>query len=127
MQCVSKQWCNNNSNAYRPDNGRRTPQGVDNTRVAPYNPFLLLKYRTHINVEVVASISAVKYLYKYVYKGPDRTMAGLSAIPIPADAEDAAEQSGAVAEPEGEDELTEFQNCRKASFLPTKLCVLALL
>jgi len=26
----------------------------------------------HINVEICSSISAVKYLYKYVYKGPDR-------------------------------------------------------
>jgi hypothetical protein len=44
---------------------------VDNAWVVPYNPYLLLKYNCHINVEVCASIKSVKYLYKYVYKGYD--------------------------------------------------------
>ena len=34
----------------------------------------MLKYDAHINVEVCCSVSSVKYLYKYVYKGPDRAM-----------------------------------------------------
>lgn len=41
----------------------------------------------HVNVEVVASIAAIKYMYKFVYKEPDRTMAKLAAIPILANAE----------------------------------------
>ena len=45
----------------------------------PYNPFLNKKYNAHINVEVCSSISAVKYLYKYVYKGHDRALAELVA------------------------------------------------
>jgi hypothetical protein len=45
----------------------------------PYNPFLSKKYNAHINVEVCSSISAVKYLYKYVYKGHDRALAELVA------------------------------------------------
>ncbi|KAB2597059.1 hypothetical protein D8674_036555 [Pyrus ussuriensis x Pyrus communis] len=45
---------------------------VDNSWVIPYNPWLLLRYDCHINVEICASIKSVKYLYKYVYKGPDR-------------------------------------------------------
>ncbi|XP_024156320.1 ATP-dependent DNA helicase PIF2-like [Rosa chinensis] len=45
---------------------------VDNSWVMPYNPWLLTKYDCHINVEVCCSIKSVKYLYKYVYKGPDR-------------------------------------------------------
>ncbi|ETV70227.1 hypothetical protein H257_14254 [Aphanomyces astaci] len=36
----------------------------------PHNPYLV---HSHINVEVCTSIKAVKYLYKYVYKGSDRT------------------------------------------------------
>jgi hypothetical protein len=28
-------------------------------------------YNFHINVEICSSIKAVKYLYKYIYKGPD--------------------------------------------------------
>ena len=39
--------------------------------VVPYNPFLSRKYNTHINVEICSSIKSCKYLYKYVYKGPD--------------------------------------------------------
>ncbi|KAL0345938.1 UNVERIFIED_CONTAM: hypothetical protein Sradi_4425100 [Sesamum radiatum] len=44
---------------------------VDNSWVVPYNSWLLLKYDCHINVEVCSSIKSVKYMYKYVYKGPD--------------------------------------------------------
>ena len=31
--------------------------------VVPYNPYLLLKYNAHINVEICSTVSAVKYLY----------------------------------------------------------------
>ncbi|XP_050889665.1 uncharacterized protein LOC127094952 [Lathyrus oleraceus] len=47
-------------------------RSVDNRWVVPYNPWLLLKYDYHINVEICSSIKSNKYLYKYVYKGPDR-------------------------------------------------------
>ncbi|KAK6027977.1 hypothetical protein OSTOST_05986 [Ostertagia ostertagi] len=40
--------------------------------VVPTNPYLIMKYDCHINMEICGMISAVKYLYKYVYKGPDR-------------------------------------------------------
>lgn len=40
--------------------------------VVPYNPYLSAKYECHINVEVCASISAIKYIHKYIYKGHDR-------------------------------------------------------
>ena len=52
----------------------RRPNGrhVNNRWIATYNPALLLKYDCHINVEVCSHIEAVKYLYKYIYKGPDR-------------------------------------------------------
>ena len=42
----------------------------DNCWVVPYNPRLL--ETNHLNVEICTSIKAVKYLYKYMYKGPDR-------------------------------------------------------
>ncbi|XP_028060082.1 uncharacterized protein LOC114263697 [Camellia sinensis] len=45
---------------------------VDNSWVIPYNPWLLLKYDCHINLEICSSVTSMKYLYKYVYKGPDR-------------------------------------------------------
>jgi hypothetical protein len=46
---------------------------VDNQWVVCYSPYLTWKYRCHINVESIASVKAVKYIYKYVYKGHDRT------------------------------------------------------
>ncbi|XP_077228508.1 uncharacterized protein LOC143861463 [Tasmannia lanceolata] len=45
---------------------------LDNRWVVPYNPYLLRRYNCHINVEICSSIKAVKYLYKYIYKGHDR-------------------------------------------------------
>ena len=45
--------------------------------MVPYSPYLLLKYQCHINVECCMSVRGVKYLYKYVFKGPDRAMVAL--------------------------------------------------
>lgn len=45
---------------------------TDNSMVVPYNPFLLKKYKCHINVEYCASIGSVKYIYDYMHKGGDR-------------------------------------------------------
>jgi len=63
-----------------PDDGGRTHTKkirgqdviVDNSWVVPFNPFLSLKYSAPINVEIVNSVSSVKYIYKYVTKGSDR-------------------------------------------------------
>ena len=37
------------------------------------------KYDAHINVEICSSITAVKYLFKYVYKGHDRINAEITS------------------------------------------------
>ena len=66
----------------RRDNGRTVDVrrgggaavALDNRWVVPYNPFLTKKYNAHINVEICSSITSIKYLYKYVYKGCDRVM-----------------------------------------------------
>uniref|UniRef100_A0AC35GIV3 Helitron helicase-like domain-containing protein n=1 Tax=Panagrolaimus sp. PS1159 TaxID=55785 RepID=A0AC35GIV3_9BILA len=59
----------------RPDNGITVTKTsgfvVDNRYVVPHCPNLLLLLNCHINVEVVSSIKAVKYLYKYIFKGHD--------------------------------------------------------
>lgn len=47
------------------------PYTFRNDRVVPYNPYLTLRYGAHVNVEVCAMITAVKYVHKYIYKGPD--------------------------------------------------------
>uniref|UniRef100_A0A453QHK2 ATP-dependent DNA helicase n=1 Tax=Aegilops tauschii subsp. strangulata TaxID=200361 RepID=A0A453QHK2_AEGTS len=45
---------------------------LDNRWVVPYNPYLLRMLNCHINVEICSSIKAVKYLFKFMYKGHDR-------------------------------------------------------
>jgi hypothetical protein len=62
----------------RRDNGRtfnKEAFDFDNRWIVPYNPYLSAKYNAHINVEIATSITSVKYLYKYVYKGGDRATA----------------------------------------------------
>jgi hypothetical protein len=44
---------------------------LDNRWVIPFNHSLLMLYNCYINVEICSSIKVVKYLYKYIYKGPD--------------------------------------------------------
>ncbi|XP_062208999.1 uncharacterized protein LOC133910713 [Phragmites australis] len=59
----------------RRDDGRHAmvrKHELDNRWVVPYNPYLLRLFNCHINVEVCSSIKAVKYLFKYIYKGHDR-------------------------------------------------------
>jgi hypothetical protein len=34
-----------------------------------------MKYDCHINVEYVGSLQVMKYLYKYLHKGPDAAVA----------------------------------------------------
>ncbi|POM57596.1 Helitron helicase-like protein [Phytophthora palmivora] len=75
---------------------RRRPEGIlshkgkvwDNAKinqwVVPYNPFLSQKYDCHINVEVCATNKAVKYIYKYVYKGSDMTTIAIEGEEIQA-------------------------------------------
>jgi hypothetical protein len=49
-----------------------SPTVCDNRWVVPYNPYFLRKYTAHINVEICATVQAIKYINKYVYKGADR-------------------------------------------------------
>uniref|UniRef100_A0A0N4WDV7 Ribonuclease III n=1 Tax=Haemonchus placei TaxID=6290 RepID=A0A0N4WDV7_HAEPC len=58
----------------RPNDGRTCVLGgkIFDNRVVPYNQYLALRYSGHLNVEICGMIQAVKYMYKYVYKGPDR-------------------------------------------------------
>ncbi len=51
---------------------------LDNRWVVSHNVYLSTKYDAHINVEVCNNIRAVKYLFKYVYKGHDRATVEIS-------------------------------------------------
>ncbi|KAI5449084.1 hypothetical protein NCC49_005354 [Naganishia albida] len=61
----------------RRDNGRVIEKGrfvYDNRHVVPHNPGLSRRYNCHINIEITTGIKAVKYIYKYIYKGEDRAL-----------------------------------------------------
>jgi len=58
-----------------------------------------MKYDAHINVEFCSSISAVKYIYKYIYKGHDRAEVSVEGQPD-------ANQHGPV------DEIKEYEDGR---------------
>ncbi|PNX92871.1 ATP-dependent DNA helicase PIF1 [Trifolium pratense] len=53
-------------------NVNKTGACLDNRSVVPYNPALLMRYQGHVNVEYCNKSNAIKYLFKYVNKGPDR-------------------------------------------------------
>jgi hypothetical protein len=72
-------------NAYpnyrRRDNGRVFIKGrsvFNNGHVVPYNKYLSLRYDCHINVEIPYGITALKYLFKYITKGVDRSHMSMS-------------------------------------------------
>lgn len=68
----------------RRDNGRTaTKKGhtLDNRFVIPYNIDLVVKYQAHINVEWCNKDRSLKYLFKYMNKGPDMALARIEQIP----------------------------------------------
>ncbi|XP_016199413.1 uncharacterized protein LOC107640404 [Arachis ipaensis] len=53
---------------------------IDNSFIVPNNPYLLLQYSCHINVEHTCQTSAIKYLFKYVHKRNDRVTASFYQV-----------------------------------------------
>ena len=61
-------------NYARPDNKitfKKNGFVFDNRWVVPHNKFILCKYKCHVNVEYTASLSTVRYSFKYQHKGTD--------------------------------------------------------
>ena len=61
---------------FRPNDGRSysiSDTSVDNRWIVPFCPFLSATFNCHINVECAASLGSLKYLFKYIQKGPDLT------------------------------------------------------
>ena len=71
---------------------------VDNRWVVPHNDFLCEKYDAHINVEICSTIRAVKYLYKYLYKGNDKIIIKVN-----------------LHSPKSKDKIETYLNCRYVS------------
>ena len=64
---VARKWINN------------VEYEIANEWVNPYNPYLIKRFRCHINVEYCASVKAVQYLFRYQFKGQDLiTIEGLN-------------------------------------------------
>ncbi len=75
---------------------------LDNRWVVSHNVYLSTKYDAHINVEVCNNIRAVKYLFKYIYKGHDR-----ATVEISLQSDNATEGSVVKA-----DEIKKYLHCR---------------
>ena len=57
-----------------PNNGHTVQKGektYNNTHVVPRPRELIVEFNSHINLEVYATIKAIKYVHKYIYKEPD--------------------------------------------------------
>ena len=80
---------------------------LDNRWVVPHNVDLLKRYRLISNVEWCNKTNLVKYLFKYITKGPDRRL----------------EASSENQDGEGVDEVAEYISCRYLS--PVKKILIA--
>ncbi|KAK6021271.1 hypothetical protein OSTOST_13057 [Ostertagia ostertagi] len=80
---------------------------LDNQWVVPHNLYLCTRYDCHINVEAVHTVGAIKYLFKYVYKGHDKATAVISRAGGPDAAQPTIE--------EGTDEIKQYIDCRYVS------------
>lgn len=122
-----KPWCESTvlvQNGYpkyrRSENGRTCIKRVrgrnvvqDNRNVVPYNPYLSLRYNCHINVEICVGIKSIKYVFKYVYKGPDRASIELrrqTAGPQRAAAQPEQQRAGGQAANRNQDRPDEIKN-----------------
>uniref|UniRef100_A0A8D8QAR4 ATP-dependent DNA helicase n=2 Tax=Cacopsylla melanoneura TaxID=428564 RepID=A0A8D8QAR4_9HEMI len=57
--------------------GNRLPFETNDTYIVPYNPVLLKYFDSHLNVEIATSRKSVKYLFKYIHKGPDKSIVSI--------------------------------------------------
>ncbi|XP_024964297.1 uncharacterized protein LOC112504578 [Cynara cardunculus var. scolymus] len=73
---------------------------LDNRNVVPYNKHLLKRYQAHINVEWCNQASSIKYMFKYINKGPDRAIVAI------------VENNNDVVTVNVVDEIKQYYDCR---------------
>nr|KAJ0188926.1 hypothetical protein LSAT_V11C900458960 [Lactuca sativa] len=76
---------------------------LDNRSVVPYHKLLLKRYQAHINVEWCNQGASIKYLFKYINKGPDR--ATVAVVP----------NNNAYDNDDVVDEIKNYYDCRYLS------------
>ncbi|XP_035844002.1 uncharacterized protein LOC118490455 [Helianthus annuus] len=76
---------------------------LDNKSVVPYSKTVLRRYQAHINVEWCNQAAFIKYLFKYINKGPDRAEFGFVQNADEGQLEDS------------KDEIKEYYDCRYLS------------
>ncbi|XP_021979624.1 uncharacterized protein LOC110875727 [Helianthus annuus] len=76
---------------------------LDNRNVVPYNKRLLKRYQAHINVEWCNQAGSVKYLFKYINKGPD-----MATVVVSGD-------TNSTIKEKPKDEIKEYYDCRYIS------------
>lgn len=74
--------------------------------VVPHNPYFLIKYETHINLEWCNQSTSIKYLFKYINNGSDR----ISSVIVPS----AGGREGNI------NEIKQYLDCRYVS--PSEAC-----
>lgn len=58
--------------------GKKTNYFLDNHLLVLYNRLLCTLFCCHLNLEITNGIAAMKYIYKYVYKGSNAVLVRLS-------------------------------------------------
>ncbi|XP_022014032.1 uncharacterized protein LOC110913518 [Helianthus annuus] len=80
-----------------------------NRFVVPYNALLLKRYQCHINVEWCNQTGSIKYLFKYINKGPDRVTASVFQVNKTNEVEPITDIQSKKTEV---DEVKEYLDCR---------------
>jgi len=81
---------------------------IDNQWIGPYSPYLMSVFDCHCSVEICSNVRAVKFLIKYVCKGPDRAMVRIVRT---------GEQGGDAEEAEQQQPIDEIQVFFEARFI----------